>query len=47
MKCGAIYITDVLIARILRTACLGIGIDGSGYALTGIGFVGVLTLVTV
>lgn len=45
MICGAIFITDVSTVRILRIACLGIGMDALGYALTDIGFVGVPTLV--
>lgn len=45
MICGAIFITDVSTVRILRIACRGIGMVVSGYALTDIGFVGVLTLV--
>lgn len=44
MICGAIFITDAWSVRILTIVCLGIGMGVSGYALTDIGFVGVLTL---
>lgn len=45
MICGAIYITDVSIVRILRIACPGIGMGVLGYAPMGIGFAGVPMLV--
>ena len=45
MICGAICIIDVSTVRILTIVCLGIGMDGLEYALTDIGFAGVLTLV--